>query len=100
MIVAATRFDQLKGTDLLVEVVAACLRAPDIDFVIAGGLPDNARAELRWKEAFRAALTPEQRPRLHFPGWLGPDALIGSYRKVQTTGYAHPTIGFRCAASK
>ena len=75
LIVAATRFDQLKGTDLLVEVVAACLRAPDVDFVIAGGLPDNARAELRWKEAFRAALTPEQRPRLHFPGWLGPDAL-------------------------
>ncbi|MBL8742319.1 MAG: SUMF1/EgtB/PvdO family nonheme iron enzyme [Myxococcales bacterium] len=32
--------------------------------------------------------------------WLGPDALLGTFRKVQTTGYAHPTIGFRCAASK
>jgi len=30
--------------------------------------------------------------------WLGPDALITSARQVRTTGYAHPTIGFRCAA--
>jgi len=79
-IVAATRFDPLKGTDLLIEVVAQVLRepavaAPSRQFVIAGGLPDNARAEARWRDAFMAALTPEERPRLTFSGWLGEAAL-------------------------
>lgn len=74
-LVAATRFDTLKGTDLLIEVVALALRTPGRTFVVAGGLPDNARAQARWQDAFRAALTPEQVPRLHFVGWLGPDAL-------------------------
>jgi len=71
-LVALTRFDHLKGTDLLIEVVAATLATSGRRFVVAGGLPDNARADARWRDAFRAALTPEQQARLELCGWLSP----------------------------
>ncbi len=51
-VVAVTRFDQLKGTDLLIDVVTEALASTDLRFVIAGGLPDNPRAEARWRAAF------------------------------------------------
>lgn len=69
-IVAVTRFDWLKGTDLLVDLVARVLARTQRSVVIAGGLPHNPRAERRWREAFVAALRPDQTDRLRFAGWL------------------------------
>lgn len=74
-IVAVTRFDALKGTDLLVALAPLLLSTPDTRLVIAGGLPDNPRAEHRWRAAFTAALPPTEHHRLAFAGWLAPAAL-------------------------
>lgn len=78
-LVAVTRFDVLKGTDLLIEVVARVLDDPRRDVVIAGGLPDNPRADARWREAFVAPLDARRRARLSFTGWLESDALARLY---------------------
>lgn len=74
-IVAVTRFDTLKGTDLLVALAPLLLATPDTRLVIAGGLPDNPRAERRWRDAFTAALPPAEHHRLAFAGWLAPAGL-------------------------
>jgi glycosyltransferase involved in cell wall biosynthesis len=97
-VVAVTRFDALKGTDLLIEVVREVLRGDGAArFTVAGGLPENPRAEQRWIEAFEAALPPEDRPRFRFVGWLGAEglaALLGSARvfvsasRLETYGLA------------
>ena len=81
-VVAVTRFDQLKGTDLLIDVVTEALASTDLRFVIAGGLPDNPRAEARWRAAFPTD------PRVTFAGWLAPlelAALYASARAFVTT---------------
>jgi glycosyltransferase involved in cell wall biosynthesis len=80
-VLAATRFDALKGIDLLVALAARLLtdpRHPDLRFVLAGGLPENARAEARWLDTLRAAVPETAHTRLHLPGWLGPDALAAA----------------------
>ena len=95
--IAVTRFDTLKGTDLLVELVPLLLEHTDARFMIAGGLPDNARAERRWQDTFLAALAPEHHGRLAFSGWLGPERLAALYAtarlfittsRVETCGLA------------
>lgn len=81
-LVAVTRFDALKGTDLLIEVVARVLDDPARAVVIAGGLPDNPRADARWREAFLAPLDAARRARLSFAGWLEADALADLYARA------------------
>jgi glycosyltransferase involved in cell wall biosynthesis len=79
-VLAVTRYDAIKGTDLLIEVVARVLAADArTRVVVAGGLPDNPRAQAKWHEAFLAAAPVEARARLELTGWLGPDALAGRY---------------------
>lgn len=87
-IVAVTRFDALKGTDLLVALVPLLVATVDAPVVIAGGLPDNPRAERRWRDAFTSALPPAHRDRLRFAGWLAPAelaALLATARLFVTT---------------
>lgn len=76
-VIAVSRFDHLKGTDLLIDVVTAALDDAALRFVIAGGLPDNARAEARWRDAFPAD------PRVAFVGWLTPQALAALYASAR-----------------
>ncbi|HRE88430.1 MAG TPA: hypothetical protein PK095_04740, partial [Myxococcota bacterium] len=60
-VVALGRFDKLKGTELLVEVVGRLLRThPELEVVVAGGLPDHPKYERRWLEAFRKAIDARQ----------------------------------------
>lgn len=81
-VLAVTRYDAIKGTDVLVEVVGRLLRAaPDVRVVVAGGLPDNARAQAKWHEAFVAAAGPAV-DRLELSGWLAPDALAARYAEA------------------
>jgi len=63
-IVVVGRFDLLKGTDLIVKSLShlAALRR----VVIAGGVPESAKAERRWRERLAGA---------DLVGWLDPDAL-------------------------
>lgn len=73
-VVAVTRFDHLKGTDLLIDV-AAGLGDLGVPLVVAGGLPDNARAERRWRDAFPSGVT--------FAGWLAPSDLAALYASAR-----------------
>jgi eukaryotic-like serine/threonine-protein kinase len=69
-----------------------------------GGFPDDRTDSLAYDLAGNVSewVLSDSGERITRGGnfWLGPDALLGTYRKVQSTGYAHPTIGFRCATSK
>lgn len=90
MALAVGRFDRLKGTDLLVEVVAALLMArPTLRVVIAGGLPDHPKYERRWLKSFRERLSGEAQERFVFVGWIEADALAEHYRRA--TVYLAPS---------
>lgn len=65
-IVAALRFDWLKGADLLVEALPALTALRPV--VIAGGMPEAPRTERRWAAKLRAAGAT-------LTGWLAPEAL-------------------------
>lgn len=75
------RFDAIKGTDLLLEMIPRVLeREPSARFVIAGGVPANARSERRWHRQWQAMATPAARARCELTGWLSPlerEALAG-----------------------
>ncbi|MCB9737233.1 MAG: glycosyltransferase family 4 protein [Deltaproteobacteria bacterium] len=73
----AGRFDDLKGTDTLLEVIARVGAAtPGARFVVAGGVPANARAERRWRARFEALAVAA---RVELAGWLAPEALEARY---------------------
>lgn len=75
-VVALGRFDRLKGTEMLVEAVGRLLRAdPELEVVVAGGLPDHPKYERRWLEAFRNAIPEGASDRFRFVGWLAEDAV-------------------------
>jgi phosphatidylinositol alpha-mannosyltransferase len=70
-IVFVGRFDRLKGTDLVVDLLPILrARHPERRIVIAGGLPDHGKAERRWLRAMKSA-----DPQLSFAGWLSPPQL-------------------------
>jgi len=80
-VLAATRFDPLKGIDLLLPLAASLLtdpRLPTLRFILAGGLPENPRAERRWLDALEADLPEDARGRLVLPGWLSPPDLAAA----------------------
>ena len=90
MALAVGRFDRLKGTDLLVDVVAALLDArPTLQVVIAGGLPDHPKYERRWLKTFRERLSDAAQERFRFVGWREPDELDELYRRA--TVYLAPS---------
>lgn len=75
-VVALGRFDKLKGTETLVEVVGHLIRQhPDLEVVVAGGLPDHPKYERRWLEAFRKAIPEDSTDRFRFVGWLAESAV-------------------------
>lgn len=77
-VVALGRFDKLKGTEMLVEVVGRLIRQHpklELEVVLAGGLPDHPKYERRWLEAFRKAIPEGSADRFRFVGWLAEDAV-------------------------
>ncbi|MDD9938864.1 MAG: glycosyltransferase family 4 protein [Myxococcales bacterium] len=74
--VSAGRFGDAKGTMELLRAIAILGAAhPELRFTIAGGMPDNGKAERRWLARARDILTPEVHGRVRFAGWLAPAAL-------------------------
>lgn len=65
-IVAALRFDWLKGADLLVAALPELARLRPV--IVAGGLPESPKSERRWARKLEAAGAT-------LAGWLAPDAL-------------------------
>lgn len=75
------RFSDLNGTDDLFTAIPLIAEAiPSARFVIAGGIPENRKAETRWHKRWQRTISHEVRQRAHFTGWLAPDALAEHYR--------------------
>ena len=66
----AGRFADINGTaELLAAIPRVLERRPETRFIIAGGLPDNAKAERRWRRRFDDALAEPMRARVRLIGW-------------------------------
>ncbi len=79
-ILVAGRFADVKGTDLLGEILSEVLkRAPKTQVYLAGGCPENLRGQRRWLRRIEATLGPEKMARVRFLGWLSPEALNKAY---------------------
>ncbi len=88
-----SRFDALKGTADVIDALADLLAlGPDLELTIAGGIPENAKADRRWRRRFEAAGCPGPRTRL-FP-WLGPDAVEAILR--ESTHFLAPSHAETC----
>jgi glycosyltransferase involved in cell wall biosynthesis len=82
-LLAVGRFDEVKGTPELFEVLRLVLaRLPGATAVVAGGVPANRRGEERWMRSWRAHSPEAVQARVRFTGWLGPVALAAWYRKA------------------
>jgi glycosyltransferase involved in cell wall biosynthesis len=89
------RFSDVKGiAELVAAIPLVSARAPHARFVVAGGLPENPKAEARWRRRF-AALGDA----VEVTGWLDRDALEARYREalVVVAPSWHETFGFAVA---
>ena len=75
------RFADVKGTPELFDVMQSMLaRQPETEFVVAGGIPANRRAERRWLQRWHSRAPESQHARVRWTGWLDADALAAWYR--------------------
>ncbi len=75
------RFADVKGVAELFAAIGLVTRArPGARFVVAGGLPDNPRAERRWRERFLREAGPNGEAATRFAGWCDRAALDALYR--------------------
>lgn len=76
----AGRFADINGTaEFLAAIPRVLKRVPEARFVIAGGVPDNRKAERRWHRRFRDSASASVRARVTFTGWQNPEALREHY---------------------
>lgn len=79
----AGRFADVKGTaELFTAIGLVVARLPGVRFLIAGGLPDSAKRERRWRRRFERAASDAARARTRFCGWLAPQLLAELYREA------------------
>jgi glycosyltransferase involved in cell wall biosynthesis len=83
LIVSVGRFADINGTADLWELLAAFLaRRGDVRAVVAGGVPENPKAERRWRRQWRARAAAEVQERVTFTGWLPRGALAPLYARA------------------
>jgi len=69
LVVYAGRFDVIKGTEELFELIPRiAATSPEARFVVAGGVPGNPKAERRWRRRWEASASPEVRARTTLTG--------------------------------
>jgi glycosyltransferase involved in cell wall biosynthesis len=74
------RFDLIKGSDLLVQIFAHVLdRVAGSRFEIAGGIPDNGKAERRWIRRWRRDAPAALQQRTRLLGWRSADEVAELY---------------------
>lgn len=79
-LLAVGRFDHIKGTPELFGVLLRVLgRLRGNRAVVAGGVPANLRAELRWRRQWESEAPPSLRERVRFTGWLDQAPLAAEY---------------------
>jgi glycosyltransferase involved in cell wall biosynthesis len=89
----AARFADLNGTaELLAALPLLAERVPTLKFVIAGGVPENPRAERRWRDRFLAATDPELR--------ASTTSLVGCLRRRSRAHTHRPPFCSRRAGSR
>jgi glycosyltransferase involved in cell wall biosynthesis len=73
------RFGDVKGTLQWLEAIPHIARrlGSALRVVVAGGLPDNRKADARWRRRFA-----EHAPSAELVGWLDPPALNAAYREA------------------
>ena len=82
LILYAGRFADINGTEEMLLALPQILgRFPRATAVLAGGLPENRRAEARWLQRWRDRAPDDLAGRVHFPGWLEPDDLSELYAR-------------------
>jgi glycosyltransferase involved in cell wall biosynthesis len=70
------RFADIKGTEDFFEVARRVLaKRPASRAVVVGGVPDNPKAERRWRRRWEEGTSPTLVERLRFEGWCTPAAL-------------------------
>ncbi len=83
-LLVAGRFADVNGTRELCELLPELLATePALRVVIAGGIPENAKGERRWRRRLAAsldALPLSEHARVELCGWLAADALAERYR--------------------
>lgn len=83
LIAYAGRFDDMKGTDVLFDMMVDVLEHhPSAHFEIAGGVPLNQRSDARWRRQLAECLAPSLEPRVTLRGWLEPGALRDLFRRA------------------
>lgn len=76
------RFADINGFGQLLEALPDVLHAhPTLRVTIAGGLPDNAKSERRWKKRWRDAAGVNS-DRVEFAGWIDRDELAKLYAEA------------------
>ena len=80
LVLYAGRFADINGTaELFAAIPRIATRVPGARFVVAGGLPENRKAEARWLRRWREQALADVQARVTFPGWLPGDALSALY---------------------
>lgn len=100
VVVYVGRFADIKGTAELFDAIdRVARRVPDARFRLAGGLPDNPRAERRWRERFEARAGEAAKARTRFLGWLAADALEATWARASllVAPSWHETFGLAVA---
>ncbi|HHH30781.1 MAG TPA: glycosyltransferase family 1 protein [Polyangiaceae bacterium] len=73
----AARFGDVKGTQQLLEAIPrVAAELPEAKFVLAGGLPDNPKADRRWRRRFV-----ERAPNAELVGWCDAVRLTELYAR-------------------
>ena len=89
MVLYVGRFEQVKGTQELIQTIAQIARIhPTVRFVLAGGVVCNPRTERRWLRRFQNQLGALGN-RVEFVGWLSEEELSGYYS--QASVLIHPS---------
>ena len=77
------RFADMNGTAELFAAIPEILeRVPGARFVIAGGIPDNPKAERRWLRRWRERAPASVQARVELPGWQSRTALARLYSRA------------------
>ena len=80
-LLAVGRLAEVKGTPELFEVMRQVLeRNSGAEFVVAGGVPANRRAEAHWLRRWQLGTPEALQGRVRFDGWLDASALAQRYR--------------------
>lgn len=83
LVLYAGRFADINGTaELFAAIPRIAGRVPGARFAVAGGLPENRKAEARWLRRWREQAPADVQARVTFPGWLPGDALSALYAQA------------------